>query len=150
MSNNGRRREPLSTILAGQPLSAQVAGARGAVYGTGAIRPARQSHQSRTLDMTTNTPVVGPLGNVPHSEPAQPGQAGEKCSATASGEENVAPLWTVGVNEVADGGRTRREAKGYGRGQPGHGFGPALGWRLFLDQPIPNKQGWRYPQARGQ
>jgi hypothetical protein len=34
MSNNGRQREPLSTILAGQPLSAQVAGARGTVYGS--------------------------------------------------------------------------------------------------------------------
>src|SRR5262249_60163454 len=34
MSNNGRRCEPPSTTLAGQPLSAQVAGARGTVYGS--------------------------------------------------------------------------------------------------------------------
>jgi len=34
MSNNGRRREPLSTILAGQRLTAQVASARGTVYGS--------------------------------------------------------------------------------------------------------------------
>jgi hypothetical protein len=34
MSNNGRRREPLSTILAGQPLSAQVVCARGTIYGS--------------------------------------------------------------------------------------------------------------------
>jgi hypothetical protein len=34
MSNNRRRREPLSAILAGQPLSAQVAATRGTVYGS--------------------------------------------------------------------------------------------------------------------
>src|SRR5262245_14248039 len=34
MSSDGRRRAPLSTILAGQPLSAQVADARGTVYGS--------------------------------------------------------------------------------------------------------------------
>ena len=34
MHNNRRRREPLSTILASQPLSAQVAGVRGTVHGS--------------------------------------------------------------------------------------------------------------------
>lgn len=54
--NNGRRREPLSTILAGQPLSAQVAVARGTVYGSAGWIAESSCYRSREMPADRKRP----------------------------------------------------------------------------------------------
>src|SRR5262245_49813572 len=73
MSNNGRRREPLSTILAGQPLSAQVAGACGAVYGS-EDRARGEPDRTSNKKSTDRIDLAWSIGRPPRASLRLPGR----------------------------------------------------------------------------